>query len=340
VGTLDEPGPLALNSSNAVVAIDYHLQYQLVPMKMTRSTTCLVLGIFTACSTQHMSQAPLPISHAEVGVLVMAHGGGPDWNAQIENAARGLRRRMPTAVAFGMADATTLTAGLDSLSRQGVRRVAVVRLFVSGDSFLERTAALLGLEFPTKADGSEHRDGSVPIAHSLEIATHRDGLADWSGIGPLIAQRALQASDDPGEQSVLIVAHGAGDEAENAGLLARMNYAAEAIRAAGFLETRVATLREDWPEARAAAAKGIREFVQDQNDSGHSVIVVPFRVSGFGPYAEVLAGLTYTRGESLLPHPAISDWMEQTAMGIICGNGWRSEVTDCPEAYLATTARS
>ena len=39
--------------------------------------------------------------------------------------------------------------------------------------------------------------------------------------------------------------------------------------------------------------------------------VVPFRVSGFGPYARVLEGLDYeASGQGLLPHANVSKWIE------------------------------
>src|SRR5690606_23750206 len=73
------------------------------------------------------------------GLLLMAHGGSPEWNASVEEAVAPLRSRYPVAVAFGMADPRSLDAALDSLSAQGVSQVAVVRLFMDGRSFLHQT---------------------------------------------------------------------------------------------------------------------------------------------------------------------------------------------------------
>ena len=79
------------------------------------------------------------------GLLVMAHGGGDDWDQAVERAVTPLRNERPTALALGMADPVTMTAALDSLRGRGVERVAVVRLFVSGSSFLAQTRYFLGL---------------------------------------------------------------------------------------------------------------------------------------------------------------------------------------------------
>jgi hypothetical protein len=50
-----------------------------------------------------------------VGVLVMAHGGSPDWNAAVEAAMAPLAAELPTEVAFGMARRETLQEAVDRL---------------------------------------------------------------------------------------------------------------------------------------------------------------------------------------------------------------------------------
>ena len=89
----------------------------------------------------------------------------------------------------------------------------------------------------------------------------------------------------------------------------------------------VATLREDREEARVAAEAAIRSFVESQTAQGRRVLVLPYRLSGFGPYAAVLEGLDYVAGDGLLPHDAISRWIEQTAAGVACENAWAK--SDC-----------
>ncbi len=82
----------------------------------------------------------------------------------------------------------------------------------------------------------------------------------------------------------------------------------------GFTDLHVETLREDWPRARKAAEQRIRAFVRAGNQAGETVLVIPFRVSGFGPYRRVLQGLEYKAdGRGFLPHPAITEWMQTQA---------------------------
>ena len=108
-----------------------------------------------------------------------------------------------------------------------------------------------------------------------------------------------------------------------------MEQAGLAVYNAGFRHVKIATLREDWAPQRAVAEQDIRTWVTVHSKDGHRVIVVPFRVAGFGPYAEVLNGLPYVAARSFLPHPAIGDWIQETAQQIICENRWASSATPC-----------
>lgn len=67
-------------------------------------------------------------------------------------------------------------------------------------------------------------------------------------------------------------------------------------------------------------------------NAGERVIVVPFRLSGFGPYAEVLEGLEYEAdGRGLLPHPQLSEWIRQSAAQAACDAGWKLEPETLPD---------
>lgn len=261
-----------------------------------------------------------------MGVLVMAHGGTPEWNASIRGSVAGLAARFPTAVAFGMADPATLAAGLAELADRGVERVAVVRMFLSGDSFLHQTEFLLGMRSDAPRWFVSHHgagsDAPDPIAHGLDVVTHRDGIADSPRVGSILRDRLLEISRAPASESVLVLAHGVGDDAENGRLLARMREAVEGMTIERHRTVRVATLREDWADKRADSEREIRAFVEEQHHAGAEVVVLPFRLFGAGPYAKVLEGLEHTLGRGLAPHPEIDRWVEETAVGLMRASGW------------------
>jgi len=259
----------------------------------------------------------------DYGVLVMAHGGPKDWDEAVLAAAKPLKSRYPTEVAFGMADPLTLQASVNRLQVQGVQHIGVVRLFVSGESFQERTAQILGLEPgapPPPAHQHEHGKGGHNmdlwrITSSASFTMADEGLLDAPEMGEVLAKRAVHLSKHPEQEDVLVIAHGPADEDENTRWLAKLEARAEPIRrAAPFRRVQVATLREDWPEKRADAEQRVRDFVAQARANGGTAIVIPFRVQGFGPYAEVLKSLDYASdGVGLLPDDQVTHWIERQA---------------------------
>lgn len=280
-----------------------------------------------------------------VGVLVMAHGGSEAWNATVEEAVRPLAAEVPTTIAYGMADPETLATGLAELTAAGADRIAVVRLFISGESFLHQTDYLLGLRddpprwFAGHASGGDAAPAGPPprleIAGEIEIV--RSGLVDGPEIGGILRERVRDLTTNPEAAAVLLIGHGMPSESSNDALLARMEALADSVRvAAPYREVRVETLREDWAEKRAPAEARIRAWVSGIAASGATAIVVPFRLSGFGPYAKVLDGLDYVAaGIGLLPHPIVSAWLRGRAADAFCDRGWSETLGECGQGDVA-----
>jgi hypothetical protein len=240
-----------------------------------------------------------------------------------------------------MADPQTLEAGLDSLRLAGVTHVAVVRMFISGQSFLEQTNYLLGLSdakpefFMHQEPAADSQPEILPVSRGLIVATHETGLMGSREAKDILTDRAQSASRRPEGESVLLLAHGMGADSENERVVEAMDSISAALRKVGFASVSVATLREDWDEKRVIAERQIRDYVSTESAAGRRVIVVPMRLSGFGPYAEVLSGLEYTPTEGLLPHPSVSDWIRDTAARVICEAGWASPLAVCGTEALA-----
>jgi len=282
----------------------------------------LLFGPVSLCAAQTHEVAK---DHDDFGVLVMAHGGGEEWNTAVLEAVAPLAQDCRLEVAFGMADAVSLQDGITRLEVHGVKRIGVVRLFISGNSWYERTQQILGLleGAPDRPVAQDHDHRSTD-EHTMEFwqietdasfALSREGLADAEEVGSVLADRARRLSVDPQHEDVLILAHGPEDDAENERWLASIDAHADAVRESlPFRRVRVDSLREDWPEKRDAAERRIREFVQTSLDEGGKAVVIPFRVQGFGPYAEVLEGLDYVADRhGLLPHEAVTDWIRRQA---------------------------
>lgn len=262
----------------------------------------------------------------KLGILLMAHGGPPEWNEGVLASVKPLRDRYDIEVAFGMADAASLQEGARKLEARGAQRIGVVRLFVSGESWTERTEQILGIRPGAPPPSTTHATTPDPHAahggHSMEFfrletkasfAMSKEGLADAPSMGIVLADRAAALSKAPDHEDVLVLAHGPGDDDENARWIAKLDDRAKAIRARlPFRRVQVETLREDWPEKRVDAERRIRAFVERAGAEGGVAIVIPFRVQGFGPYKKVLEGLTYASdGQGLIPHAEVTTWIER-----------------------------
>jgi hypothetical protein len=298
-------------------------------MRITRflsATWCLLALLVAGCSAPG---APRTSTSGDFGVLVMAHGGPPQWNEAVLAAADTMRGSHRVEVAFGMADAASLQEGVRKLEAQGARRIGVVRLFVSGESWYERTEQIFGLAAgaPPQPKHAAHLEHGGHGGYSMEFwrvdsrsayALSRQGLAESPLMDDILADRARALSRRPALEDVLVLAHGPGDDAENARWIAYLEARTDAVRRAlPFRRVRVETLREDWPEKREAAEARIRAYVRQAADAGGRAIVIAFRVQGFGPYARILEGLEYVSdGQGLLPHAKLTQWMQEQAAAL------------------------
>lgn len=277
---------------------------------------------------------PSPAAADQPGLLLMAHGGGPEWDGRVLATVADLRARMPVSVAFGMANPHTLQAALDSLQNQGVRTVAVVRLFISGDSFLHPTEYLFGLraDAPARAMvGHQWVDGDelAQLRTDARILLDLEGMVGSAEAAQILLARADAHSSDPPGTGVVLIAHGMGAEDENRAVLAAMDDAAAKLRSNGYAEVEVATLREDWAAERARAEEHIRATVARMGSEHDRVVVIPYRISGFGPYARVLDGLDYVGTQGLLPHELVTEWITGRATAVFCAAGLPSPLGPC-----------
>jgi hypothetical protein len=315
----------------------------------------LALSALLFLGTPAATLAAEPGAGDGFGLLVMAHGGDAEWNQSVMDAVAPLRDQHPVEVAFGMADACSLRDAVQNLEKRGVRRIAVVRLFISGESWYERTEQILGLRDGAPAGGAtspecqegghgehgHHRMAFFRLGSGASFAVSSQGLLEAAETGTILAERARTLSQKPEEEEVLVLAHGPGDDAENGRWLAHLAARAEKVRALGFHAVHVETLREDWPEKRLQAEERIRAHAAKGTKEGRKVIVLPFRLSGFGPYAKVLEGQAYVAdGKGLLPHPAIRQWVTRQSEELRAAQlaaSARKAATVAPEASPAAT---
>lgn len=290
----------------------------------------------------------------ERGILLLAHGGNEQWNAQVTTIAAEVDRTMPTEVAFGMATRANIQGAVDRLQARGVKEIVAVPLFVSSwSSVITSTEYLLGQreEAPKElalfakmnhagahganGDGasshgsahgsaSEHGNATVdptsPIKSPVPIRMTK-AMNDHPIVADILADRARSVSTDPAAEAVVIVAHGPVADAENQRWLADMASLAGRIgQAARFAGVDYLTLRDDATKpVRDAATAELRRIVSRHLDAGRRVLVVPLLVSFGGiekGLRERLEGLSYSMpSAALVPDDRIVTWVLEMANG-------------------------
>jgi sirohydrochlorin ferrochelatase len=282
--------------------------------------------------------APSPSAKPVDGVLLLAHGGDPEWDAEVAKLRALVDAKVPTEVALGMADPQTLQGGIDALAKRGVTRVVAVPLFVhSRSEVLDQTKYVLGLtDKPSEvlraaADAMAKAMAKMPAGHAGMGGMHhhmfsldrvKTGLpvimtpaldAD-PFVSAVLLERAKALSHDAKSETVVLVAHGPVDDAALPAWQDALRVHAAAVQAGGkFKRVTFAVLRDDAPPpVRAAAVADMRRAVAEGAADGRAIVVPVLIARGGieGKLAVDLKGLDYAwDGKTLMPHDGFDAWV-------------------------------
>jgi sirohydrochlorin ferrochelatase len=71
------------------------------------------------------------VALANQGILLLAHNGTPDWNAQVNDLVTKVNAQKPVEVAFGTPTRSTVAPAVDRLAKRGATEVVAVPFFLS-----------------------------------------------------------------------------------------------------------------------------------------------------------------------------------------------------------------
>ena len=259
-----------------------------------------------------------------VGTVIIAHGGGPEWNAQVRDVAKLVKTGGPVEVSFLMgaeAKTTRFQDAVARLERQGVSGIVVVPMLVSSHSghydqlrYLTGELDSLGqtMMHHLHMSGIERASGKVPV----RLAKAMD---DSPEIARVLAARARALAKAPAEQALFIIGHGPNSAEDNAEWMRNLRRIADSVRvSSGFRDVKLGLVRDDAPApVRAEAVQAIREMIELQHAlTQREVVVVPVLVSTGSVSREKLpkdlAGLPIVYdGTALLPHAEMARWVER-----------------------------
>ena len=277
----------------------------------------------------------IPAAVEAQGILLLAHGGRDEWNRHVLELAAQVESERPIEVAFGMASKRTIQDAVDRLAERNVTKIVAVPLFVSShSSVMHATEYLLGnrddappemellgrmaarREAAGGTDGDPDFEWTTPVATTVPI-TVATALDSHELVADILMSRALDISDQPDEEVVVLVAHGPSSDEYNAVWLENMSVLAERMgRHADFSRIEYLTVRDDAPDAvQDQATAELRAVVETAVREGKSVLVVPLLLSYGGievGIRERLEGLQYRMAHrALLPDDRLSEWVLQ-----------------------------
>jgi len=264
------------------------------------------------------------------GILLVAHGGGPDWNKQVLDLAAAVRFAGPVRVSFLMGPAASerpFQREIAALRSAGVTRVAIVPLFISSHSeHFDQLRYLVGMRDSLDATMMHHLHmGGIERPADRTGLTLLSALDSAPELADALTERAISLVPDRAQRAVLVLGHGPNGAEDYARWMAALRPVAERVRQrAGYRLAAVELVRDDAPAmVRAEAVARVREIVTWLSQiTGAPVAVVPALVAT-GAVSQVtlkrdLEGLPVVyAGDAMLPNLGMARWVERVAAGAL-----------------------
>jgi sirohydrochlorin ferrochelatase len=288
-------------------------------------SAALALGVAAAL---HSSPLRAQGNASSVGTLIVAHGGGPSWDARVDSLAAAVRTGGPVAVSLLMGPGAATHRFQDAAARlatQGAREIVVVPLFVSSHSdHIEQVRYLAGAT-DSLSETMHHHLAMAGITRPVHPVPMRvtAALDDSPQLARVLTDHARSLAPAPGGRALFLIGHGPNGAEDHAAWMRKLRPVADSVaRWAGFRDVKVGLVRDDAPAAvRAEAVQQIRETIRLQHAlTGQPVVVVPILVSAGSVNREKipvdLSGLPVLYDATpLLPHPAIAEWVAARVVG-------------------------
>lgn len=283
---------------------------------------------FTVAALALAGLLPTP-AHSQTGLLVVAHGANPAWNARVrETVATVEWKEGPVATAFLMGPESTGSGwkeAAQSLVNAGARELIVVPLMVSSFGGHYDQVRFYAGQAPALPPGLASHDHvgswkpSVPMAMTA-------ALDDAPELGATLHDLWLTLDEWDRNRPIFLVAHGPSDDAAVQTWIDNIEAAAASLTREGIAPG-IGLLQDDAPpERRARAIATLRDRILARATAvGDSVLVMSVLISS-GRIDQVtipgdLAGLPIRYvPTALTPSPHIAGWIRRVALEARTGN--------------------
>ena len=254
-----------------------------------------------------------PLAPSKVGVLILAHGVNGPGDQLLYESMKPLAQQYSTSIAYGMSMLTSdhISCAIQEIQREGVERIYVVPLSESPyNTLIRQWRYAFDLEdHYSYADISQIKSDNIRFLAPIN---------DHHFAREIIYDFAMQVSTNPSEETVILVAHGPIDPADNSKQLELMTNILEHVQRKGqFYDVIPSSLQDDAsPEVRADNVKRLRETIEINTANNRRVLIVTNLMSSDVIQARVkrdLNGLTYAfNANGLVEHPYFVDWISET----------------------------
>ena len=255
--------------------------------------------------------------HGDTGVLVLAHGSGKYGDGIFKTSLEPLAAAQPVALGFGMAmmGSGHLQKAVDQLTAAGAKRIVVIPAALSRNASVYRQwDYILG-----------NREEPAYLA-TAQIETDAELIfRPVMGSHPLAAEIMLEyaseISEQPAEETLIIVGHGPQDAEDNKREMAIIEQHVEWVKErSDFANVKAINLQDDAvEEVRAANVAILRDWIESATAAGQRVLIVGYLMSTRGiqyKFKEDLKGLDYTlQRKGISSHPLFARWIELSVTG-------------------------
>lgn len=261
-------------------------------------------------------------NNKDLGVLILAYGGGTKWNKTLQQAIEPFKKKYTVEIAFGMANYVSLYKGVQALEKKQVNKIIGIQLFISSYSpIIEQNEYLLGKrdELPaTPLPLMQHieefkemmkigTDEPIESSHSGEHGHHgmympkdlqpvplnseiilTPAMDDHPVVAQILHQRIQELSSQPKNETILLVAHGPINEDYNRQWVLTMENLARQIQSnqtengTAYKQIFCITVRDDAPEPVYEQATSNLRAITRQAGQTGDVIVTPLFLSPGG----------------------------------------------------------
>ncbi|RZN41340.1 MAG: hypothetical protein EF813_02720 [Methanosarcinales archaeon] len=256
-------------------------------------------------------------NQTRIGVLIIAHGSSSEsWCAPVRATVANVSLPYPVELGFlEKVPGESIEDAVDKLNSHGVSKIVAVPLFVSSSSnHISEIKYILGL-----GDAIPGEDDLVQVNTTANI-TLTSAMDDHWIISSILADNAADLSEDPGNETAVLVAHGVSDNEE---IFAGWNESSASLAEQTILRLRhlhnldIEGVRYSFINLNETLHPefAVKAVVKDISSDSTPIVLSRILSPGYHTKRKIpalLENLTYLydNEKTLATHPALAEWID------------------------------